>query len=116
MKRLRELETKAAQAEGRSVTELLARIEESPLMKEIRESLAAAPADPDAAAKCEKRLLELKLKLDEAADALEWPALVAVREASSAISTTLLNSMATTNNAAVQQNLPAMRLSQPCCS
>ncbi len=27
--------------------------------------------------KCEKRLLELKLKLDEAADALEWPALVA---------------------------------------
>ena len=33
-------------------------------------------ADPEAAAKCEKRLLELKVKLDEAADALEWPALV----------------------------------------
>jgi molecular chaperone DnaK len=77
IKRLRELEAKAAQAEGQSVTEMLTNIEESPLMKEIRESLAAAKADPDAAAKCEKRLLELKLKLDEASDALEWPALVA---------------------------------------
>ena len=46
-------------------------------MQDVKESLAAAKADHNAAAKCEKRLLELKLKLDEAADALEWPALVA---------------------------------------
>lgn len=46
-------------------------------MQEVRELGAAAKGDPDAAAKREKRLLELKLKLDEVADALEWPALVA---------------------------------------
>ena len=59
------------------MVELLTSLEESPLMQEIRESLAAAKGDPDAASKCEKRLLELKLKLDESADALEWPALMA---------------------------------------
>ena len=38
--------------------------------------LESATADPDAAAKCEKRLLELKLKLDEVTTALEWPTLI----------------------------------------
>jgi molecular chaperone DnaK len=47
------------------------------LIQEVRETVAAAAGDPDAAAKCEKRLLELKLQLDEAADAIAWPALVA---------------------------------------
>jgi hypothetical protein len=42
----------------------------------VKETLAAAKGDPDAAAKGEKLLLELKVKLDEAANALEWPALV----------------------------------------
>ena len=37
----------------------------------------AVKGDVDAAAKCEKRLLELKPKLDEVIDALEWPTLVA---------------------------------------
>jgi hypothetical protein len=41
-------------------------------MEEVKELLAGG-GDPD---KCERRLLELKIKLDEAADALEWPALV----------------------------------------
>jgi molecular chaperone DnaK len=77
MRRLHEIKSKAANAEGQSVVELLTSLEESPLMQEIRESLAAAKGDPDAASKCEKRLLELKLKLDESADALEWPALMA---------------------------------------
>ena len=39
--------------------------------------IAAAKADPTAALQGERRLLELKLKLDEATDALKWPALVA---------------------------------------
>jgi molecular chaperone DnaK len=77
MARLRELKAKAANADDQTVPELLIGIEESPLMQEIAGSLAAAKSDPDAAAKCEKRLLELKLKLDEAADSLEWPVLVA---------------------------------------
>jgi hypothetical protein len=45
-------------------------------MQDVKDSLAAAAGDHNAAAKCEKRLQELKLKLDEAANALEWPALV----------------------------------------
>jgi molecular chaperone DnaK len=76
MTRLQELKRKVTGPEGQSVDEMLARVEESPLIQEISESLAAAKGDPDAAAKCEKRLLELKLKLDEASDALEWPELV----------------------------------------
>jgi hypothetical protein len=39
--------------------------------------LPSLKGDVDNAAKFEKRLLELKLKLDAAVDALEWPALVA---------------------------------------
>jgi molecular chaperone DnaK len=77
MQRFREVKVKAADAEGESAEELIQNVEDSPLMQEVKEAVAAAKGDPDAAAKCEKRLLELKLKLDEADDALEWPALVA---------------------------------------
>jgi molecular chaperone DnaK len=77
MKRFREVKAKAADAEGKSAEGLVQTVEDSPLLQEVKEAVAAAKGDPDAAAKCEKRLLELKLKLDEAADALEWPALVA---------------------------------------
>jgi len=77
MKRFREIKTKAADAEGESAEGLVQNVEDSPLMQEVKEAVAAAKGDPDAAAKCEKRLLELKLKIDEASDALEWPALVA---------------------------------------
>ncbi len=51
-------------------------IEKSPLLLEVKQLLESAAADPDAAAKCEKRLLELKLKFDEAANIVEWPVLV----------------------------------------
>ena len=44
-------------------------------MKQVEELLDAGRADPGAAAECEKRLLELKLELDKAANSLEWPAL-----------------------------------------
>jgi len=77
MRRFREVKAKAADAEGESAGRLVQNVEDSPLMQEVKEAVAAAKGNPDAAAKCEKRLLELKLKLDEAADALEWPALVA---------------------------------------
>lgn len=77
MKRLRDVKAKAAPAKGETAEQLVEQVEDSPLMKEIEGALGAAEVDPDAAAKCEKRLLELKPILDEAADALEWPALVA---------------------------------------
>lgn len=77
MERMRELGSKAATADGDSAKDVLEKVEASNLLEEVKETLSAAKCDPDAAAKCEKRLLELKLKLDEASDALEWPALVA---------------------------------------
>ena len=77
MKRFSEVKAKAASAKAGSAQELVEQVENSPLLEDVKESLAAARDNADAAAKCEKRLLELKLKLDEAANALEWPALVA---------------------------------------
>jgi molecular chaperone DnaK len=76
MKRFREVKASAASASAQSAEELVQQVEQSPLLKEVRETLPAAKGDVDAALKCEKRLQELKLKLDEAANALEWPALV----------------------------------------
>ena len=77
MQRFQEVKAQAADAEGESAEGLIEKVEGSPLIREVKELAGAAKGDPDAAAKCEKRLLELKLKLDEAMDALEWPALVA---------------------------------------
>ncbi len=77
MTRFSEARAKAASAEAESAEELVEAVENSPLLKEVGETLAAARGDADAAAKCEKRLLELKLKLDEAANALQWPSLIA---------------------------------------
>ena len=77
MQRFRESKAKAASAGAETAQELVEQVEHSPLLEEVKETLAAAKDDADAAAKCEKRLLELKLKLDEAANFLEWPALVA---------------------------------------
>jgi molecular chaperone DnaK len=77
MKRFQEVRARAASAGAESAEELVEKVEHSPLLEEVKETLAAAKDDADAAAKCEKRLLELKLKLDEAANSLEWPALVA---------------------------------------
>jgi molecular chaperone DnaK len=76
MKRFREVKSKAAAAGGDTAERLVEEVEASPLAQDVKETLAAAKADPTAALQGEKRLLELKLKLDEAADALEWPALV----------------------------------------
>src|SRR5260221_4849358 len=74
MKRFAEAKQKVG---GEGVETLVQRIEASPLMGEVKAAVDAAQADAEAAAKCEKQLLELKLEFDELADALEWPALVA---------------------------------------
>lgn len=76
MKRFRDVRSKAEAADGATASELVQNVENSPLMIEVKETLAAAIGDAGAAAKCENRLLQLKVKLDEAADALEWPMLV----------------------------------------
>lgn len=81
MSRFAKLAEKVASTPNERYEKLLKEIDESELLREVRESLASAEGDPDAAGKCEKRLLELKLKIDEASNQLEWPALVsAARE------------------------------------
>jgi molecular chaperone DnaK len=51
-------------------------IQSSELMAEIKEALAAAKGDVDAAAKAEKRLLELKLILDAIEDSMKLPSAI----------------------------------------
>jgi molecular chaperone DnaK len=75
MRRFRQVKAQAAPAESEDVTQLVKEVEDSPLIPEIDELLAIASTDPDAAAKCEKLLLQFKLQLDKATDALEWPSL-----------------------------------------
>ncbi len=77
MTRFREAKAKAPASGAESAQALLDQVEDSLLLQEVIDLLAIAKGDVDAAAKCEKRLLELKPKLDEAADALDWPTLVA---------------------------------------
>jgi molecular chaperone DnaK len=78
MKRFRDLKRNAsAAAAGQTAERLVEEVESSPLAQELKENLAAAKADPTAALQAETNLLKIKIKLDEAADALEWPALVA---------------------------------------
>jgi molecular chaperone DnaK len=75
MRRFRQVQSKAAPTESDGLHKLVKEVEDSPLIQEINEALAVASTDPDAAAKCEKLLLQFKLKLDKATDALEWPSL-----------------------------------------
>lgn len=72
--RLDALRDKADEADDAKGGELLDEVGE---MDEIESLVDAAKGDPDAANKAEKRLLELKVTLDRAEDALKWPALVA---------------------------------------
>lgn len=77
LERLRSLISKAAEANDERVSGKLQKIQTSELLAEIRKAVAAAKGDPDAAEKADKRLLELKLRLDEAERKIEWPTMVA---------------------------------------
>jgi molecular chaperone DnaK len=77
MKRFREVRARVTHVEDDATERLVRSVEQSPLIREVEELVATAQGNADAALKCEKRLLELKLTFDEAMDALEWPSLVA---------------------------------------
>jgi molecular chaperone DnaK len=76
MARFAEVKAKAGIAGGDAAEKLIRSAENSEVLQEVRE-LLAREGDPDAAAKCEKRLLELKIRLDRATDELQWPSLIA---------------------------------------
>lgn len=77
LKRLRSLISQGEDAGDDKTADDLENLRSSDLVNEIKEAVAAAKGDPDAAEKAEKRLLELKLKLDAAEASVKWPALVA---------------------------------------
>lgn len=80
-KRLESLRAKADEAKDPVVAEELEKLRSSELVREIEKSVSAAKGDVDAAEKAEKRLLELKVRLDGAEYSVKWPTLLAeVRE------------------------------------
>ncbi len=58
----------------------LQRIDGERMVHDIDSALEAAPVDPDAAGECARRLLDLRVAIDQVEEALEWPSLVAQAE------------------------------------
>lgn len=78
--RLEEASEKARKTGAPQAAEPLQRIERERMLHDIETSLAAASVDPDAAGKCQKRLLDLKSAVDEVQDVVEWPTLLSTVE------------------------------------
>lgn len=79
-KRLADIREKAEKADDPGAQAALQRVDGERMVHEVDGALAASLDDPDAADKCSKRLLDLRQAVDDAEDALEWPALVAEAE------------------------------------
>lgn len=77
IKRIKVLREKAGDANDKEAEDMLERIDNADEVEVIERLLDAADGDPDAANKAEKRLLEMKVTLDRAENALKWPALLA---------------------------------------
>jgi len=78
--RLQDIRFKADQVREPKAMEVLQRIDREWMERDVEASLDAADNDPDAADKCQNRLLDLKATLDEAETSLQWPALVSQSE------------------------------------
>lgn len=76
LERLDSLRDKAENTNESKAIDLLSEVAESDELATIEGMIDAANADPDEAHRAEKRLLEIKVKIDRAEDALQWPALV----------------------------------------
>ena len=68
----RQVEDLGEEASGR----ILRRLDEEQILKDLQSTLDAARNDPDAADKCQSRLLDLKSGIDELEHTLEVPALL----------------------------------------
>lgn len=75
--RLKALVSEAGAAGDSGAEGALEKIKNSPLVQELKEGISAAEGDADAAEKGERRLLELKLQLDEIENKVKWPKMVA---------------------------------------
>ena len=74
--RLESIRSKAEDADDGNVESVIDQVESGEEMEAIERLLDAAKADPDAANNAEKRLLEIKVKIDQVEDSIKWPALV----------------------------------------
>ncbi len=79
-KRLNDIRKNVEKTQDPAAQEILNRIDRERMLHEIEMSLSAASADWDAADKAKNRLIDLKITLDQAEDAVEWPGLVAEAE------------------------------------
>jgi molecular chaperone DnaK len=77
MARLETLRESADKTEDEKAAAILDALDESGRMAEVEALIDAAKSDPDAANRAERQLLQIKIELDHADDALKWPALVA---------------------------------------
>ena len=75
-KRLEEARKKAKNVSDAKALETLQRIDSERMVHDVDAALGAAQDDPDAADKCQKRILDLRQAIDDVEDALAWPDLV----------------------------------------
>jgi len=78
--RLADLREKTDETGEARAHEALARVDGERLVQDVEDSAAAMSVDQDAADRCEKRLRDLQMTLDEAEAALEWPSLLSRAE------------------------------------
>lgn len=79
-KRLLETRRKSQDVTDSRARKVLERIDQERIEQDLTAALAAAGNDPDAADKCQNRLLDLRSAVDEVDDALRWPALIVEAE------------------------------------
>jgi molecular chaperone DnaK len=78
LERLEKLQNEVEKLDEPGAKETLQKIREEHGAEVVSASLAAAQGgEPDAADRCQNRLLNLRIALDQVEDALKWPALVA---------------------------------------
>jgi molecular chaperone DnaK len=81
-KRLDQIRNKARGVTDPAAQQALQRIDGERMVHDVDAALAAAGDDPDAADKCQKRILDLRQAVDQVEDAIDWPALVSEAEES----------------------------------
>jgi molecular chaperone DnaK len=74
--RLEQLRQKAEETNELAAVKVLQRIDSQRMLHNVERALDMAGIDQDAADKCEKGLMTLRLALDELESILDWPALV----------------------------------------
>ena len=79
-RRLATVREKAEKTESLKARQALVRADREEMVEQVERSLEAAQGDPAALQECEKRLRDVKVAVDQAEDALEWPTLVAEAE------------------------------------